>query len=266
MARRRRPFIGRLATAAMLASGCIFVQNTDDTDGGSSESGEPSDTSSGPGDTSSGPGSSSTAMADGSTDGGIDQAPVCAQWLACLERSDPDAAADQQTTYGEQGTCWFSGPTAAQTCTAACSDNLADCESGTTTGGIEYDCSLDNVAPGVRSPVEVGEDEGMLPAEIGLIVELYCGCHLVDDNADLVPLTPEYNGEIRLRTWDDFHAGFEGQPTWRHVQERSIEEQNMPPVYHCGTYDFGSIHAMDYELLSAWLDAAAPDAPTWAAR
>ena len=109
----------------------------------------------------------------------------------------------------------------------------------------------------------VGTEEGELPPQIGTIIEDYCGCHLVEDNAQLVELTPAYNGLIRFRTLEEFHEPFRGQPTFREIERRSITQQNMPPVYHCDTLDFGSLPTEAYEQLRDWLDAGAPDGASW---
>jgi hypothetical protein len=47
------------------------------------------------------------------------------------------------------------------------------------------------------------------------------------------------------------------------VRLRATEQQNMPPVYHCGMLDFGSLPADAYDALSAWVTAGGPGAASW---
>jgi len=166
--------------------------------------------------------------------------------------------------YGPDSPCW-NDATSASTCATDCETGLEACMvgGGDGTGEDPPPCSLPVVAPGAESPVEMGERAGAIPTEIGIIFEDYCGCHLVDDNADLVPLTPEYNGTIRFTTWDEVQAPFQGQPTYREIEVRSITQLSMPPVYHCDTLDFGSLSADAYEVLADWLAAGAPDGASW---
>ncbi len=234
-----------------------------DTDGSSEDTAAPSD--------STGPGMTTMPAddADGatSTTGSVPQAPACADYLACLEDAGDRGLAEAEAMYGQAGSCWVDAATAAP-CAEQCDAGFETCSlaDGDGTGDPPLLCSLSMLAPGVESPVVMGDRADVLPTEIGVIVEDFCGCHLVESNDQLVRLTPAYNGLIRFRTLEEFHQPFGGQPTYREIEVRSITQQNMPPVYHCDTLDFGSWPAGAYETFAAWLAADAPDGASWPIR
>lgn len=199
--------------------------------------------------------------------GGVAPSPACADYLACLTDTQSRELMAAQEQFGPGGPCW-TDQASADACAEQCDAGLETCAlaEGDGTGDAPLLCSIDAVAPGVRSPVVMGDRAGMLPTEIGQIVEDFCGCHLVENNDQLVELTPEYNGPIRLTTLEEFHAPFQGQPTYRVVELRSITQLNMPPVYHCDTLDFGSLPTDAYEAMADWVDAGAPDGASWPRR
>lgn len=240
---------------ALVAVGCIPAPVTDG--GGSSDDGGSSSSSDGA--------STSTGMpVDADSTTGVTPAPGCADYLACLEDTDSPELSDAQAMYGPDSPCW-NDAASATTCATECETGLEACMvgGGEGTGEDPPPCSLPVLAPGVESPVQMGEGAGMIPTEIGVIIENFCGCHLVENNEDLVPLTPEYNGTIRFATWDEVQSQFQGQPTYREIELRSITQLNMPPVYHCDSLDFGSLTADAYAVLADWLAQGAPDGASW---
>lgn len=190
--------------------------------------------------------------------------PACADYLACLVDAEDPELADADARYGDDGTCWVDATTAAA-CAAECIEGFDTCAlaEGGGSGESPPTCSLQLIAPRVASPVVMGDRADLLPTEIGILVENYCGCHLVEDNAQLVEFTPPYTGSMRFSTLAEFHAPFQGQPTYIEIERRSISNLNMPPVYHCDTLEFGSWPAGDFETFSAWLAADAPDGASW---
>jgi hypothetical protein len=215
---------------------------------------------------SSGPASTSTAAAE--TTGGTppgSPTPACLDYVACVETTYPDLLGAALDAYGPDASCWSDAARQAE-CDATCQiglDQMCSPPAGGTGEPGPPLCSLGEVAPGVPSPVEAGADVGLLPPPIGAVFEAHCGCHLVDDPALLVEGTPPYLGALGLRTWADVQAPFKGQPAWREIERRSIEQLNMPPTYHCDPFEFGSLPADDYATLQDWLSADAPDGADW---
>ncbi len=246
---QRPPAPGVLLLAVMLA-GCLGEPPP--VGGGSSSSSSSSTT-----------GTVTTAPVDST--GGVPQGPACIDYLDCLEQVDPPMRPDAEAEYGPMGSCWVDSATAAQ-CEATCEEQtLLLCPPSGSGGGTGSDpllCSIEGLAPGSASPVEAGEGAEVLPAEVGDLLERNCGCHYLDA-AKLDPRVPAYNGALLMATWQDFHTSFMGQLTYLRVQQRSIVELSMPPVFFCDSLEFGSLDADDYALLSAWLEAGAPDAMQW---
>ena len=247
----------RVAVLVVVAAGCVPTPAVDG--GESSEDGGSSGSTDGASTTTAAPNDE-----DSTTATGVPPAPVCADYLACLEDTESPELADAQAQYGPEAPCWNDAATAA-TCTGDCEAGLEACMvgGGEGTGEDPPPCSLLVLAPEIESPVQMGERVGAIPTEIGVILEGYCGCHLVESNDDLIPNTPEYNGAIRFATWDDVQSQFQGQPTYRSMETRSITQLNMPPVYHCDTLDFGSLPADVYETFGDWLAQGAPDGASW---
>jgi hypothetical protein len=54
----------------------------------------------------------------------VDQAQICADYLACLQVADPGLVSTEQALYGELGSCWADAETAAA-CEQECTDKLA---------------------------------------------------------------------------------------------------------------------------------------------
>ena len=100
-----------------------------------------------------------------------------------------------------------------------------------------------------------------MPESIGLVLDDYCGCHVVPAER-LASDIPAYFGPFAMSTWDDFHDSFRGQPGYLLVQER-VRGLSMPPVYHCGSGPYGSFDEVDFVLFDAWLTAGAPDSAHW---
>lgn len=192
------------------------------------------------------------------------QTAACVAWLECLGSGIPPG---HQQQYGPEGTCWYGDARLVEQCDAVCVDGYnAGCAAnptgGATTGSGPGACAFEELAPTATSWLVAGDQAGMLPTEVGDILTTYCSCHLADlESFDKT--TPLYYGELRLHSYADMHANWQGAPTYNEVRSRTIASLSMPPLYYCGDGDFGSLAERDYEVLRAWLDAEAPDAPTW---
>jgi hypothetical protein len=187
---------------------------------------------------------------------------------------DPSSVPLAGQRYGPGGTCWDSDAATAQTCNTECidgvdrlcsTDSASDSGNSTTGEPGPPPCQLSTLAPDAQTWLVAGEDEGELPTEIGDIIDRNCGCHLTD-NTEFPANTPLYYGNVRIATWDDFHANYGGREVYEEVASRVLIELSMPPLFFCGDPS-GTGSAMsedDHALFGAWLDAGAPDAPTWA--
>jgi len=125
------------------------------------------------------------------------------------------------------------------------------------------DCSLWGATAAETSPVVYGEEAGQIPSVPGHIIEANCGCHTVapDELEDWVTVPPD-NG-FRANTLADWQVLIFGVPPAQIAAQR-VELHNMPPPIQCGVRSSGgAMNAGDYELLLSWLQAGAPDAPTW---
>lgn len=253
---------------AVLSSACFFVAEDGDTD--TDTEGETEETS-GPQRTS----ESTTGNPNpGSTGQPWEQTGACNAWLQCVPLS---RLADLEEVYGPTGSCWQTSPGMVESCDAECIDGYnEDCEGPPpttndpstsddgTTGPVYEECSFEELAPDAERWIEAGEEEGLIPAEVGVIIEDYCSCHLAEPEEFNV-LTPMYYGNLRFHTLEELQSPWQGQPTYVKVRQRVFGDLSMPPLYYCGDGDYGSsIHSPEYELFEAWLLAGAPDAPTWA--
>ena len=124
-------------------------------------------------------------------------------------------------------------------------------------------CGIDDVTMGVASPVEAGDEAGLIPTEIGRVIDENCGCHLVSDNADLIENVPGYAGMFSFNTLDEIQADFNGAPAYEHLQARVVDSPTMPPVYYCTERDVAGLLQADFDLLEDWLSQGAPDGATW---
>jgi hypothetical protein len=215
------------------------------------------------------PPTSSTASGPTSTGQRWEQTLGCGLWLDCLDEQERDALMDE---FGPEGTCWQGNARLVEECDAMCTQGREDdCDDPVEDTGPVPDfpadvdeCSLQVLAPGAQSWVIAGDGAGVLPHEIGSILERNCSCHVTDPQ-ELMPLTPLYEGAIRFTTHEEFHADWMGSPVHAEVEQRTFVMLSMPPLYFCGDGDYGSsVHSPDFEIFAAWLAAAAPDAATWA--
>lgn len=215
----------------------------------------------------SGSGTNGAESAEPDSSGGIEQTPLCAEYLQCVQGEDPSALPEAEARYGVDGPCW-ANPNYAGQCDEECLEGLVALCSEDSDGGTGEQallCSLDALLPGATSPVESGLSAEQLPESVGRILEDNCGCHYV--SADEVDRSvPVYLGPMPMSTWSDFQAPFGGQTVWQEVRQRAIVELGMPPAYFCDDLAIGSLSVDDHTLLSAWLDEGAPDAPTFAGR
>ena len=58
--------------------------------------------------------------------GGSAQPAECKKWLECLNAVSAGSGDSISASYGEQGTCWITGSTTAESCKTACVNGLAD--------------------------------------------------------------------------------------------------------------------------------------------
>ncbi len=139
-------------------------------------------------------------------------------------------------------------------------------DTGTTTNVVPAevnDCSTWGAGQVVSNPVVYGEEAGMIPSTPGHIIEANCGCHTVgpDDLEEWV-LPPPDNG-FRVNTLADWQIEIFGVPAILSAAQR-VEAFDMPQPLQCGVRSSGgALTQGDYEVLLAWLQAGAPDAPTW---
>ena len=267
----RRSVGAALAAGCLVPSACFLFPGAEDGDGDTD-----TDTDTATESTGGGPGTTGGSTPDESGGGTAmpwEQTAACAAWLECVPLS---RLVDLEPVYGPTGTCWQSTASMVESCDTVCVGGFnEDCDGpppdddddptmGNTTGPELEECSFEALAPDATSWVEAGEEEGMIPSEIGVILESYCSCHLTEvEEFDV--LTPLYYGTLRFHTLEEFQSSFGGAPTHREVKRRVFDTLSMPPLYYCGDGDYGSsVHTPDYEVFEAWLLADAPDAPSWA--
>lgn len=253
---------------AVLSGGCFLTAQDGDTETDADTEGEDAEAS-GSGSTS---GATTRTSNAGSTGQPWEQTGACNAWLKCVPLS---RLAELEVDYGPTGVCWQTSPGMVESCDVECIEGYnEDCDgpppttndpstSDGTTGPVYEECSFEELAPQAERWLEAGEEEALIPSEIGVILDDYCSCHLADvEEFDV--LTPMYYGNLRFHTLEEFHSPWQGQPTYVKVRQRVFNDMSMPPLYYCGDGDYGSsIHSPEYELFEEWLMAGAPDAPTW---
>lgn len=123
-------------------------------------------------------------------------------------------------------------------------------------------CSLQAINADVESPVDAADEAGKIPAVVGAALERNCGCHYTSNAPP--PYTP-FSGGTQLQTLANFTGGYAGanslyagQPAWRAVQDRVINQRNMPTAV-CQTEEGTNITAADFALFEAWFEQEAPD-------
>lgn len=123
-------------------------------------------------------------------------------------------------------------------------------------------CSLEAIDSSVTSPVDAGDEAGKIPASVGAALERNCGCHYVT-TAD--PPYVAYSAGTQLQTlanFTDSYGGantmYTGMPGWVAVQDRVINQQNMPMAL-CETDEGTVMTAEDFALFEAWFEQEAPD-------
>ena len=131
-------------------------------------------------------------------------------------------------------------------------------------------CSLEALDPSTdpTTVIEYGDGEGQIPTVIGELLLRNCGCHYTD-NVMAGPLVDYKSHAQPLGTWADFQGNFTGilpmnfedMPAHLAVHMRVVDMMPLPmPPFACQVEgEPGTITAADKELLTAWLDAAAPD-------
>jgi len=138
-------------------------------------------------------------------------------------------------------------------------------DSGSESGDSGSDltlCSLEAVGPGTSSPVVSGDEAGKIPASVGAALERNCGCHYVTTASP--PYVP-YSAGTQLQVLANFtgpyggaNGTYTGMPGWVAVQDRVINQRNMP-MAQCETDGGGSISDADFALFEAWFEQEAPD-------
>ncbi len=123
-------------------------------------------------------------------------------------------------------------------------------------------CSLETIDSSVTSPVVSGDEAGRIPASIGAALERNCGCHYVTSAS---PPYVAFSAGTQLRTLADFtdpyqggNSAYAGMPGWVAVQDRVINQQNMPMAI-CETEEGTTLTTADLALFQAWFDQEAPD-------
>jgi hypothetical protein len=141
-----------------------------------------------------------------------------------------------------------------------------DSDGSETSGNSDLvECSIDAVAPaGTESPVVSGDQAGMIPAAVGEALERNCGCHYTSTVSDPALYFP-FSGGTQLQTLANFtnlyagaNAAYMDQPAWVAVEDRVINQRNMPTAV-CETEDGGIISSADFALFEAWFDQEVPD-------
>jgi hypothetical protein len=171
----------------------------------------------------------------------VDLAVVVA-WVAGVEFPDGDEGGETDPTDG------------------------TDSDGSETSGNSDLvECSIDAVAPaGTESPVVSGDQAGMIPAAVGEALERNCGCHYTSTVSDPALYFP-FSGGTQLQTLANFtnlyagaNAAYMDQPAWVAVEDRVINQRNMPTAV-CETEDGGIISSADFALFEAWFDQEVPD-------
>lgn len=162
---------------------------------------------------------------------------------------------------GVEGTTGGAGETTESTATATRGEDES-------TGSSMQLCGLDDVAPGVQSPFDIGTAAGQIPPDVGEALSNNCGCHEVDPT-DLVMGAFPYTGMLHFSTIAEVQGEYPVGDMTRPVIDALLERLHsdapnpMPPPYYCDLGDGTVITDDDRQLLVDWLMAGAPDAPSW---
>ncbi len=131
-------------------------------------------------------------------------------------------------------------------------------------GGGIVACGLEDVAPDVASPFDIGDAATQIPTDVGAALEANCGCHEVSPD-DVIEGAFPYQGMLHFSTIAEIQSDHMGRPVREVMLDRidSTEPTRMPPTYYCDLGGGEVITAEDQELLVDWLTQGAPDAPNW---
>lgn len=128
-------------------------------------------------------------------------------------------------------------------------------------------CGIVDASPGATSPIDAGVEAGQIPVSIGTVLAGNCGCHYVSQTQGA--LSGWVYSSLPMATRDDFLATYPGaNPDYAGLQTREAvldrvgADRNMPPAI-CVVEGGSNILSSDFEALVTWLQAGAPDAPTW---
>lgn len=127
-------------------------------------------------------------------------------------------------------------------------------------------CGIVDVNPGATSPIDAGVEAGQIPISIGTVLAGNCGCHYVTNGTG--PLAGQVYTTLPMATLDDFQATYPGaNPAYSGLRTREaaldrVGKGTMPPL-NCVVEGGNNILSSDFDALVAWLQAGAPDAPTW---
>ncbi|MEM6992120.1 MAG: hypothetical protein AAF721_16540 [Myxococcota bacterium] len=139
-------------------------------------------------------------------------------------------------------------------------DDAAD---DTTGGGPTQACGIGDLAPGVDSPVVMGDEADVIPTEIGMIIENNCGCHLAAAE-ELIMGAPQAPAPAPDGVGTDFTTLAGIRANVENVATRINDTASaMPPPYYCEIRDVQSLTQADFDALSMWLADGAPDGATW---
>jgi hypothetical protein len=140
------------------------------------------------------------------------------------------------------------------------------------TGAQAKLCGLADVAPDVANPFDIGMNAGQIPPDVGEVLTNNCGCHEVE-TTDLIMGAFPYGGMVHFSTIAEVQAEYTAfvmgstmtLPGYQVLLARmqSEETNRMPPPYYCDLGDGTVITEAHRQLLSDWLTAGAPDAPSW---
>lgn len=126
-------------------------------------------------------------------------------------------------------------------------------------------CGISDVAPSAADPFVSGDAEGDLPPEIGAALANNCGCH-GPMPSEFIEGVPSYVGTTNFATVAEFNGTTSNKRIVHEVVLERLQStgfSRMPPTY-CVLEDGEPITSADLTLLVSWLEAGAPDAPTWA--
>lgn len=119
-------------------------------------------------------------------------------------------------------------------------------------------CSLMDVNPDAVSPVQAGDEAGLIPAAVGEAIENNCGCHLTSESsAPMYVINP-----FPVATLEDFLDDSTGQPRYQMALDRMNAPNSMPPAFPC-EQDGQLMDPDEQALLIDWLSQGAPDGATY---